>query len=258
MAEANGPNNQQGTWPQALASFFLSVIVLLTFRWALFEPYVIPSGSMLPTLKILDYIYVNKFAYGVRVPFSSHWVWKRDLPKRCDVVVFRSKTHEGQFVIKRVIGLPGDTVELLESGRIRVNDAVLATKKIGESDRYHFFEETCPAVSNEEVSSHAIQTSRIFDDWEEGLNIDPVVFAVKVPEGELALFGDNRHESADTREWGTLHREELLGRAQGIWLSCGSSISGLPRVCDPTSIRWSRLFGDFDKKALSEVGRGAE
>ena len=63
---AREPRNQQGTWLQAVGSFLLSVVVLLAFRWALFEPYVIPSGSMLPTLKLLDYIYVNKFAYGVR------------------------------------------------------------------------------------------------------------------------------------------------------------------------------------------------
>ncbi len=254
--QADAKQNQQGTWTQALVSFFLSVVVLLAFRWALFEPYVIPSGSMLPTLKILDYIYVNKFAYGVRLPFSSQWIWKRDLPKRCDVVVFRSKTHAGQFVIKRVIGLPGDTVELLESGRVRVNDEVLATRKLGESERYHVLEEACPEGMGQSASAHIIQTSRIYDDLGDSLNIDPVVFAVTVPDGELALFGDNRHESADTREWGTLRRDELLGRAQGIWLSCESSISGLPRVCDPTSIRWARMFGDFDKKTVSEASHG--
>jgi signal peptidase I len=239
--------NLQGTWGQALTSFSLSVLILLTFRWAIFEPYVIPSGSMLPTLKVLDYIYVNKFAYGLRVPFSSKWLWQRNLPNRCDVVVFRSKTQEGQFVIKRVIGLPGDVVELLESGRIRVNESVLPTRIIDRNDRYQILEEQCP-----EGSRHAVQVSRIFDD----LSVDPVVYAVTVPEGELALFGDNRHESADSREWGTLHRNDLLGRAQGIWLSCESSLEGLPRVCNPTELRWSRMFGDFDQKALEVESPG--
>lgn len=253
---AREPRNQQGTWLQAVGSFLLSVVVLLAFRWALFEPYVIPSGSMLPTLKVLDYIYVNKFAYGVRLPFTSQWLWKRDLPKRCDVVVFRSKTHDGQFVIKRVLGLPGDTVELLESGRIRINEAVMATKTLNETDRYRMLEETCAESPGSPASAHVIQVSRIFDGLGDELNVDPVVYAVTVPEGELALFGDNRHESADTREWGTLHRDELLGRAQGIWLSCEASLAGLPRVCDPTEIRWSRMFGDFDEKTLHEAGHG--
>ncbi len=238
--------NLQGTWRQALTSFSISIVILLAIRWALFEPYVIPSGSMLPTLKILDYIYVNKFEYGIRLPFSNFWIWERNLPSRCDVVVFRSQTHAGQFVIKRVIGIPGDRVELLESGRVRVNDTIWPTRIISENDGYRLLEERC---SGDKV--HAIQVSKVFED----LSSDSIVYSVQVPEGELALFGDNRHESADSREWGTLTRNDLLGKAQGIWLSCESSLPGLPRVCDPTTLRSSRMFVDFDKNALSVEAR---
>lgn len=235
--------SRKGTWPQALLSFFLSVLLLLTFRWVAFEPYVIPSGSMLPTLRVLDFIYVNKFAYGLRLPFSSQWLWERDLPSRCDVVVFRSQTTEGQFVIKRVMGLPGEKVELLESGRIRIDDQLLPVERIGENDDSVLGRESCD--SKEGGRTHVMQTSRLLQD----LEVDPVVYAIVVPPGHLVLFGDNRHESADSRVWGALPREQLLGQALGIWLSCEESMSGLPRVCNPATIRWNRLFQDLDEPA---------
>lgn len=235
--------SRKGTWSQALLSFFLSVLVLLTFRWVAFEPYVIPSGSMLPTLRILDFIYVNKFAYGLRLPFTSQWMWERALPNRCDVVVFRSQTTEGQFVIKRVMGLPGEKIELLESGRLRIDDQLLPVERIGENDDSVLGRESCQTKSGERT--HVMQTSRLLQD----LEVDPVVYAIVVPPGHLVLFGDNRHESADSRVWGALPREQLLGKALGIWLSCEESMSGLPRVCNPATIRWNRLFKDLDQPA---------
>lgn len=235
--------NRKGTWSQALISFVVSVLVLLTFRWVALEPYVIPSGSMLPTLRILDFIYVNKFAYGLRLPFTSHWLWERDLPKRCDVVVFRSQTTEGQFVIKRVMGLPGEKLELLESGRVRIDDQLLPIERIGENDDSVLGRESCDlAVGGR---THIMQTSRLLQD----LEVDPVVYAIVVPKDHIVLFGDNRHESADSRVWGALPREQLLGQALGIWLSCEESMSGLPRVCNPATIRWNRMFQDLDDSA---------
>lgn len=199
----------------------------------------IPSGSMIPTLKILDFIYVNKFAYGLRLPFSSTWLFERQLPKRCEIVVFRSQTETGIFLIKRVMGLPGERVELLESGRVRINDKVLETRKIHDGEDYNRYEESC----GEGLRSHVMQSAKGSSD----LEVDPVVYAVTVPEGHLVMFGDNRHESADSRVWGTLPRTELLGEALGIWLSCGKSLPGMPRLCDPTSIRFERMFHGFDE-----------
>lgn len=233
--------SKKGTWSQALTSFLVSVLLLLTFRWVALEPYVIPSGSMLPTLRVLDFIYVNKFAYGLRLPFSSQWLWERKLPARCDVAVFRSQTTEGQFVIKRVMGLPGEKVELLESGRIRIDDQLLPVERIGENDDSILGRENCSAKGT--GRTHLIQTSRLLQD----LEVDPVVYAIVVPPGQLVLFGDNRHESADSRVWGALPRDQLLGQALGIWLSCEDSMSGLPRVCNPATIRWNRMFQDLDE-----------
>src|SRR5687768_52182 len=95
---------------EGLGSFTLAVLAILAFRWLLFEPYVIPSGSMIPTLLVHDHILVNKLAYGVRVPFTSKWLIKTADPKRGDIVVFRAVDDQGYFMIKRVVGVPGDTI----------------------------------------------------------------------------------------------------------------------------------------------------
>ncbi len=226
-------------------SLVLSVLALLTFRWIVFEPYVIPSGSMIPTLQVLDFIYVNKFAYGLRVPFSSTWLFKRDLPKRCDIAVFRSQTEPGTFLIKRVMGLPGERIELFESGRVRVNDKFLMTEKIASNDPGGdedgtFFKEDCGASDG--GRSHIIRLTTHLADLEN----DPIVYAANVPEDHLIMFGDNRHQSADSRVWGPLPNTELLGQALGVWLSCEKSVPGLARLCDPTSLRFERMFESLD------------
>lgn len=235
--------NRHGTWRQAITSLLMSVLLLLMLRWVAVEPYVIPSGSMLPTLKVLDFIYVNKFAYGLRIPFSSAWLFERALPKRCDIVVFRSQTDPDSFLIKRVIGLPGERIELLESGRIRVNDKVLETKQLEDDGHYTRYSESCVSVAGDVPGRHhVIQLSNLY----KTLEVDPVIYAIVVPENHLAMFGDNRHESADSRVWGTLPRTELLGEARGIWLSCENALPGLPRLCDPSSVRFHRMFHGLD------------
>ena len=240
---------KQGTWKQSILSLVVSVLALLTFRWIVFEPYVIPSGSMIPTLRILDFIYVNKFAYGLRLPFSSTWLFQRDLPKRCDIVVFRSQTEPGVFLIKRVMGLPGERIELFESGRVRVDDKLLATEKISsesdENEHYTRYSENCSPEAVDtagEKRRHVIQLSSSLSEIEP----DPIIYSIVVPPDHLVMFGDNRHESADSRVWGALPRGELLGQALGIWLSCGKSMPGLPRLCDPSSLRFERMFKSLE------------
>ncbi len=253
MQDSGGESpSQHGTWKQSIASLFISVALLLAFRWIVFEPYVIPSGSMIPTLRVLDFIYVNKFAYGLRLPFSSTWLFDRALPKRCDIVVFRSQTEPGVFLVKRVMGLPGEKVELFESGRVRINDRLLSTEKIAaprgdgdaaELERYTRLSESC-SPENGETRKHRIQLLSSLADIE----TDPVIYAVTVPENHLVMFGDNRHESADSRVWGTLPRTELLGQALGIWLSCEKAMPGLSRLCDPSSLRFQRIFTGLEWK----------
>jgi signal peptidase I len=108
-----------GFWSDGAGSFAIAIMIALTIRWALMEAYVIPSGSMLPTLLVNDHIFVNKIVYGIRIPFTSDWLTEWGAPDRGDVIVFRSPADPSLYYIKRVVGLPGDTV-LYERGNLYV------------------------------------------------------------------------------------------------------------------------------------------
>ena len=130
-------SKRKAKFGEGLGSFLLAVAAILAFRWLLFEPYVIPSGSMIPTLLIHDHILVSKFAYGVRMPFTKSWLFKASEPARGDIVVFRSVEDTGYFMIKRVVGVPGDTVEVDADGYLKLNGKKLETKALsltGEAD----------------------------------------------------------------------------------------------------------------------------
>ena len=104
-------------------SVVVIVVGILLFRWAFFEPYVIPSGSMIPSLLINDHIIVQKFSYGVHIPFTKNWLWKRDNPKRGDIVVFRPLSVEGKmkFMIKRILAVGGDDIYIDSNKRVWIN-----------------------------------------------------------------------------------------------------------------------------------------
>lgn len=244
-SSARSEGSKQGTWKQALLSFFTATLAVLTFRWIVFEPYVIPSGSMIPTLLELDYIYVNKFSYGIRLPFSSSWIWERSGPKRCDVVVFRSQTEPGQFLVKRVMGLPGEKIELFSNGTLAVDGVPLKTSTrssdvshSASSDGFSDGSDDGTQVLSEDCGNGRSHDIRVTNHPESA----EVEYSVVVPENHYVMFGDNRHQSSDSRVWGALPRQELLGQALGIWLSCDESLEGLSRVCNPATIRWARIF----------------
>ena len=227
----------------------MAVAAILAFRWLLFEPYVIPSGSMIPTLLIHDHILVSKFAYGVRIPFTKSWLFKNQDPKRGDIVVFRSVEDNGFFMIKRVVGLPGDKIEVDPEGYVSVNGEKLPAKilpvtedpksqapyyPVTESDiggpyaEYDFFEEDLKGVVHRGLLTK--NAARFFDR------------PYTVPEDQYFCMGDNRDNSKDSRYWGALPREHLLGKALFVWLSCDETLPFLPFLCNPLHLRWGRFF----------------
>lgn len=252
MSKTEKMKKKKAKFGEGLGSFLLAVTAILAFRWLLFEPYVIPSGSMIPTLLIHDHILVNKFVFGVRLPFTKEWLFKGSEPKRGDIVVFRSVEDSGYFMIKRVVGLPGDTIEIDPEGYLKLNGKKLETKplpvqsdsdsqapyyKVSESDLggtfadFQIYEEDLEGIHHRAMLIHG--APRFFDR------------PMSVPEGQYFCMGDNRDNSKDSRYWGALPRENLLGKALFVWLSCDETLPFLPFLCNPLKLRWGRFFHEI-------------
>ncbi len=222
------------TWTKALLSFFAPILIVFFFRWALFEPYVIPSGSMIPTLLIHDHILVNKWAYGFRIPFTETWLtyWHKLEPG--EIVVFRYPRGRDTFFVKRVVAVEGDEIEVKEGQLIRNGvpvERVLIDAPPAPRDETAEFQYYHEKLGEHEFMSRSYR-------WSERMNGTKV----KVPAGQFFVVGDNRDESNDSRHWGFVPTKNLIGRAGAIWLSCENTLPATPFICDPKAIRWERLF----------------
>jgi len=196
------------TWGPALLAVF-------AIRSAVAEPFRIPSGSMVPTLEIGDHILVSKFKYGLRVPFTDVEILPLEEPERGDVIVFRYPPNPDLDYIKRIVGVPGDRIE------VRDNTVFVNGEKASRTylDEYRFVDDACDAETarlyREDLFGvqHKVLTSpgsRV------GLaNHGPSV----VPEGSYFVMGDNRDNSADSRVWGIVPRDHIKGKAVMVWLS---------------------------------------
>lgn len=199
-----GTENKEPVLVEYSRSFFPVIIVVLVLRSFVAEPFRIPSGSMLPTLIVGDFILVNKFAYGLRLPVLERKVFAIGDPERGDVVVFRYPPKPSVDYIKRVVGLPGDKIEYRDK-RLYINgDPVETTALANEDEAMQAFQEQL----GEALHQIQIMPSRPIIDG-----------AVIVPPGHYFVMGDNRDNSADSRMWGFVPDENLLGRAFLIWMS---------------------------------------
>lgn len=192
-------------------SFFPVLLFVLTLRSFLFEPYQVPTGSMIPTIKIGDFILVNKFAYGLRLPVLGTKILDVGEPQRGEIMVF-IPPHVNQYFIKRVIGLPGDTIRY-ENQRLSVNgelvpeefvSSVSVDTGIGPLDGV-LNSATYNGVTHATQHIPGVNSSRGRSSW-------------IVPAGHYFMIGDNRENSADSRVWGAVSEENIVGKAIAIWL----------------------------------------
>lgn len=235
-------------WKDGWGSIGLAILLALTIRWGLFEAYVIPSGSMLPSLLIHDHIFVNKLVYGLRVPFSEKWLVHFNEPKRGEIIVFKYPEDMSTFFIKRIVGLPGDKIEIKDA-TLYVNDHIMEKTAptstwdydwlkdadfsedpygINGKDQFIHFTEDLDGVK------HSILLRRQYGMTEYG----PII----VPKEGLFVMGDNRDNSKDSRYWGIVPFENILGRASMVWLSCDETLPVVSFLCNPLTIRWGRFF----------------
>jgi signal peptidase I len=238
-------------------SFIFAILLALVIRWGLIEAYVIPSASMLPSLLIHDHIFVNKFIYGIRVPFTEKWLWQFQPPARGEVIVFKYPENKETFFIKRIVGLPGDRI-LYENGRLLINDQLIEMSQPGDADDWDML--SAANFGNEDFQNPLYATDRKenYDHFSEKLGVNQHSVLLRkdggfgrsagpwtVPEGHLFVMGDNRDNSHDSRRWQTtsfVPMENILGRAMFVWLSCDRTLQRARFLCDPSTIRWRRLF----------------
>ncbi|MEN8214537.1 MAG: signal peptidase I [Pseudomonadota bacterium] len=231
-SKKRGENVKEHVLIDISRSIFPVILVVLILRSFLFEPFKIPSGSMMPTLLVGDFIAVNKYAYGLRLPVTDTKILDVGEPQRGDVIVFRFPEDKSIDFIKRVIGLPGDVLEY-KNKMLYVNGKPQPQQKLGVYE----------GVGSGKVETGDILFNEKLGEAEHRILVDPghalrcpylANGPVKVPPGNYFTMGDNRDNSRDSRCWGFVPEENLVGRASMIWMNLDWKREGFP-------IDWGRI-----------------
>jgi signal peptidase I len=220
----------QPWWLDWTAGLFPVIVTVFLLRSFLFEPFKIPSGSMIPTLQIGDLILVNKFHYGIRLPVANTKVTAGTPVQRGDVMVFRYPPKPSVDYIKRVVGIPGDEVAYLNK-KLTVNGQPVASEALPD-----YFDESTMRYFRHEREQLSGKTHQIIIDNERPAfipgaddfagrehcrySVEGVV--CKVPEGHYFMMGDNRDNSLDSRYWGFVPDKNIVGKAFFVWMNFGN------------------------------------
>ena len=225
--KGRGNENFVITWAY---DFWPVLAVVLVLRSFFYEPFNIPSDSMVPTLETGDFILVNKYQYGLRLPILNSKFVSVSEPERGDVVVFRYPPQPSISYIKRVIGLPGDHI-VYDHGQLSINGQKVAKVPTEFSREKDVLDTPTSIYHKETLGKHTFTMREL-----EGVNMarqapfinyidngkyageDGLYWEVNVPEGHYFAMGDNRDQSADSRFWGFVPEQNLAGRAEYIWM----------------------------------------
>jgi len=230
IAQATETILAQPWWLDWTAGLFPVIISVFFLRSFIVEPFKIPSGSMIPTLLVGDLILVNKFHYGLRLPVLNTKITEGEKPQRGDVMVFRYPPKPSLDYIKRVVGLPGDTVAYLNK-RLTINGQAVPTDSVPE-----FFDEDAMRYFKQFEEKFGTQSHRVLNDEQrpafvpgadkfpgsEGCDYTIEGVTCKVPEGHYFMMGDNRDNSMDSRYWGFVPEKNIVGKAFFVWMNFGN------------------------------------
>ena len=229
LAKKREIDGKEPWWVEYSKSFFPVILVVFILRSFVVEPFKIPSGSMIPTLLVGDYILVSKSSYGVRLPVIHTKMFDTGEPQRGDVIVFRYPEDPSLDYIKRVVGLPGDRVEYRHK-RLTINGKLLDVERL---DDFQYSEKGMPSVRAwrfwEQLGAH--RHSVLIEPEEPPVRLAGVRqfpsrdhceyndagFVCVVPEGHYFMMGDNRDSSSDSRYWGFVPERNIIGKAFLIW-----------------------------------------
>ena len=228
-----GATAQDPVLVEMAKSFFPVILIVFMLRSFLFEPFKIPSGSMVPTLQVGDFILVNKYTYGIRIPVINKKIADMNSPQRGDVMVFRYPEDMSKDFIKRVMGTPGDTITYRDK-RLTVNGKPVVTVATGsytdtESGAVRFFETFTEQLAGK---PHQMMVDPRFPSLDlarvrqfpnkSNCTYNDDGMSCKVPAGHFLMMGDSRDNSDDGRYWGFVPEENIVGKAVLVWMNFSS------------------------------------
>ena len=227
LRQRRAASAKQPWWVEYSVSFFPVILIVFLLRSFLIEPFKIPSSSMVPTLLVGDFILVNKYTYGIRLPVANKKLVEIGSPARGDVMVFRFPEDPSLDYIKRVVGLPGDRIEY-RNKRLSINGKPAPMKQVDDylsRERMQFsrrYVETVNSLGHEilldEDAPPSVMPARAYP-YAANCNYNSSGVACTVPPGHYFVMGDNRDNSSDSRVWGFVPDENIVGRAFFIWLN---------------------------------------
>jgi signal peptidase I len=236
-----------GLW-ETIKVVIQALLIAVVVRTVLFQPFNIPSGSLVPTLLVGDYLFTSKYSYGYSrysIPFGpplfSGRLWGSE-PKRGDIAVFKLPKDNSTDYIKRVIGLPGDKIQVVE-GVLQINGKAVQRERIADYETSDAFGRTIAVPQYQETLPNGVSHRIIERDGDRGYWDNTYVYTV--PAGHFFMMGDNRDNSTDSRDEssvGFVPFENLVGRAEIIFFSIDENASAWKIWEWPWTVRWNRLL----------------